>query len=173
MAFWKKSPEEKKQEAQKQEGLKAANLSSPALKTAGIPPKEDSASASVPLRGPEDRLSERYGKIRSALGPGTVIQGRLSFDAVVRIDGKLQGEVFSSKPLIVGPTGQIDAQIEVASLVVLGLVKGKVKATEKIEVWADGRLEADVATPSITIEEGAVFSGSCTMPAKNAGAGRK
>ncbi len=123
-----------------------------------------SAVAVQTRREPEDKLVDRFGKIRSALGPGTVIQGRLSFDSVVRIDGRLSGDIFSSKPLIIGTTGYVDAQIEVASLIVLGTVRGKVRATERIEVWAGGQLEAEVTTPSILIEEGAVFSGSCVMP---------
>ena len=45
----------------------------------------------------EECLSEKYGKVRSALGPGTVIQGRLSFDTPVRIDGTLSGDISSSE----------------------------------------------------------------------------
>jgi cytoskeletal protein CcmA (bactofilin family) len=113
----------------------------------------------------EDAITARYGKIRSALGQGTVIQGKLSFDTPVRIDGRLSGEVYSSKALIVGKTGQIDAHLEVASLIVMGAVSGKIKATERIEIWSGGRLSADISTPVLVVAEGCFYSGACSMPA--------
>jgi len=106
---------------------------------------------------------ERFGKVRSALGPGTVIQGKLSFDTPVRIDGKLSGEIFSSKALIVGPQGWINAQIEVAALIVMGTVKGNVKATERVELFPGGKLDGDVSTPAFVMSDGSVFNGGCKM----------
>lgn len=120
----------------------------------------------------DDELQERFGKIRSALGPGTVIQGKLSFDTPVRIDGKLSGEVFSSKALIVGTSGSVEAQIEASVLIVQGIVKGNVVASERIEIAKGGRLEGDICSPVLVVEEGASFSGGCSMGARAAGTGR-
>jgi cytoskeletal protein CcmA (bactofilin family) len=106
---------------------------------------------------------DRFGKLRSALGPGTVIQGKLSFDTPVRIDGKLSGEIYSSQAIIVGAGGSVEGDIEVASLIVLGLVRGKVVAHDRIEVLQGGRLEADFAAPIFTMEEGGLFNGRCSM----------
>lgn len=106
---------------------------------------------------------DRFGKLRSALGPGTVIQGKLSFDTPVRIDGKLSGEIFSSEAIIVGAGGSIEGDIEVASLIVLGLVRGKVTAHQRVEVLSGGRLEADFAAPVFVIEDGGVFNGRSSM----------
>lgn len=112
----------------------------------------------------DDLISDRFGKIRSALGPGTVIQGKLSFDTPVRIDGKLSGEVFSSRALIVGQTGRIDAQVQAASLIVMGSVNGSVKATERIEIWRGGQISGEISTPVLVVQEGSCFSVSCSMP---------
>jgi len=132
--------------------------------------KEGSPGFQSGVSNLDDLVSERFGKIRSALGPGTVIQGKLSFDAPVRIDGKLSGEVFSSRVLIVGQTGRIDAQVQVASLIVMGSVTGSIKAAERIEVWKGGELNGDIHTPILVVQEGSWFSGSCSMPAvRNSG----
>lgn len=122
-------------------------------------------SPSIPSSQPPslEATLERFGKARSALGPGTVIQGKLTFDTPVRIDGTLTGEVFSSKALYIGPSGKIDARIEAASLVILGSVKGNIKATEKIEILGSGNLEGQVSTPSLMIEAGCTFNGECSM----------
>lgn len=177
MSFWtKKSKEEEGQ-------VTSTTLPAPAvLGSNGLSPSSNSNSTTTNLSvgklsagdadlevgsnkkiNPEDVITERFGgKLRSVLGPGTVIQGKLSFDTPVRIDGKLGGEVFSTKALIVGPTGVVDARLEVASLIVMGKVNGSVKATEKIEVFAGGVLSADIQTASLVIDNG-IFNGVCKM----------
>jgi cytoskeletal protein CcmA (bactofilin family) len=115
----------------------------------------------------EERLVERFGKTRSALGPGTVIQGRLTFDTTVRIDGKLSGDVFSSKAIIVGRKGSIDAQIEVSALIVLGHVKGYIKATERVDILAGGYVEGSIETPCLVVESGSTLNGDCKMTLNN------
>lgn len=136
-------------------------------KTASVPsttvPTPATPTPSVASSSVADAQTDRFGKIRSALGPGTVIQGKLSFDTPVRIDGKLSGEVFSTDALIIGPSGSIDAQIEASHLIVMGVVKGTIKATKKIELLAGGRIESDVTTPALSMEEGSTFNGKCTM----------
>ena len=117
----------------------------------------------VPVAPPDRPASdaESVMRVRSALGPGTVIQGKLSFDAPVSIDGKLGGEVFSSKALLVGKTGIVDAKVDVASLIVFGRVRGTVSAAERVEIRAGAVVEAEIVTPILVVEEGGVFNGSC------------
>lgn len=137
----------------------------------GIKPQTNTATSSptntfapiIPTTASSKTDDERYGKVRSALGPGTIIQGKLSFDSTVSIDGKLTGEIFSSKTLLVGPSGLVDAHIDVASLIIKGTVKGVVRATERVEICEGGQLLGDVSTPSLVIQEGCVFSGNCVM----------
>jgi len=93
-----------------------------------------------------------------------VIEGKLAFDSPVRIDGHLKGKISAPKALIVvGPEGNVDAEIEVAFLVVMGKVRGTVQATEKIELLSGGCLEGDIETPKFIIEDDAVFHGQCAM----------
>jgi len=110
-------------------------------------------------------LEKKYGTVRSALGAGTVIQGKLSFDTPVRIDGSLIGEIFSSSVLIVGPQGSVSADINVETLVVLGSISGEIKARKQLEVFASGEVGGNIVTPSLTVEDGAYFDGTCTMSA--------
>ncbi len=106
---------------------------------------------------------DKFGKVRSALSEGTVIQGKLSFDTPVRIDGKLSGEVYSTSALIVGEGGEIDADVQAESLIILGQVKGTVQVSGRVELLEGGRLEGDVKTPVLVIQENTVFEGNCTM----------
>lgn len=168
MSFWKsgKKGDEESAQTPAMETIRGALAATGGKSTPA--PQESSrvTTPSVPSGAtevPGDLSGDKYGKIRSALGPGTVIQGKLSFDTPVRIDGKLSGEIYSTKALVVGETGDIQADVQVSTLVILGKVRGTVKATEKIEILKSGELIGDVVTGAISIEEGARFSGSCSM----------
>ena len=90
-----------------------------ALASTGNSMAKPAAAESAKSGEPKDfdsMVIERFGpSLRSALGPGTVIRGKLSFDTPVRIDGKLSGEITSTSAVIVGPQGVLDAKIDVES----------------------------------------------------------
>lgn len=105
--------------------------------------------------------------VRSALGAGTVIQGKLSFDTPVSIDGKLSGELFSSETVIIGKASIVDAQIEVRTLIVHGQVTGNIKATEKAIIHNGAILKGTLTTSSLVVEEGAILNCNFQMANKN------
>ena len=101
------------------------------------------------------------------IGKGCCFEGRLVFDDMVRVDGQLKGEVASEKGLlIVGEQGLVDAKVRVARLLAAGRVKGRVDAAEKVEIQKTGLVEADVASPVLTLETGAVFTGKVCLAQK-------
>ena len=102
-------------------------------------------------------------RVRSALGAGTVVQGKLSFDTSVQIDGKLLGEVYSSRTLVVGKTGSVDAVINVATLVVEGQINGRIVARERVEVRPGGVLCGEVSTPLLVVDQGGILQATCNM----------
>lgn len=149
-------------------GEEGSSTKSGAFRTpTGTPVLEEKKTA--PPRAPEQeseleaRLRERFGKASSALALGTVVQGKLSFDTSVRIDGHLKGELISSKTVIVGSEGVVDAKMDVDVLIVLGRVKGEVKAS-RVEIIAGGQVEGDVTTPVLVVEPNCVLNGTCRMP---------
>lgn len=155
MAFWGKKDDNEKNTKQ-----------SEAPFTLQAQQKDATSSALLAVKtetGPEFSKNDPYGKVRSALGPGTIIQGRLSFDTVVSIDGKLGGEIFSSKALLVGKSGVVDATIDVQVLIVKGIVRGTIRAAERIEIREGGQILGEVTTPVLVMDEGCVFNGSCAM----------
>ena len=110
----------------------------------------------------EEDLRRRFGtNIKSAIGPGTVIEGKFKFDSPVRVDGSLSGEITSSSVLIVGSEANIKGNIDVGSIIILGSVTAEINATDLVEIRAGGRLEGDITTQRIKVEEGGMFSGKC------------
>ena len=103
------------------------------------------------------------GEIKAFLGEGTDFKGILTFEGTVRVDGKLEGEVYTKDTLIVGESATVNAEINVHTIVISGVVRGNINATGKIEVHRPGKLFGNVNTPSLFIEEGVIFEGNCTM----------
>jgi cytoskeletal protein CcmA (bactofilin family) len=112
----------------------------------------------------ERDLRSRFGAdIRSALGSGTVIEGKFTFDSPVRIDGSLSGEIVSNSLLIVGEHAIVRAKVDVGSLIVLGEVVGDVNAADLVEIRATGSLRGDLSTSRIAIETGGFYQGSISL----------
>ena len=100
---------------------------------------------------------------------GTVVTGEANFKAMMRVDGHLSGRVSStSGTLIVGANGKVDANIEVAVAVIHGTINGDIIATQRLELGRAAKVNGNIQTPSLIIEQGAVFEGSCKMVQMNA-----
>ena len=112
------------------------------------------------------------GEIKAFLGEGTDFKGILTFEGTVRVDGKLEGEIYTKDTLIVGESAVVGAELNVHTIVISGVVRGNINATGKIEVHRPGKLFGNVKTPSLYIEEGVIFEGNCAM-AYDAGEGKK
>ena len=97
------------------------------------------------------------------LGKGTDFKGVVSFDGTVRIDGRVEGEIYISGTLIVGEHAVIEGIVSVGVLMNSGKINGTVTALEKIQILKPGVLVGDIRTPVIAIEEGSRFHGMCDM----------
>lgn len=109
------------------------------------------------------------GVLNGFLDQGSYFKGDLTFEDTLRIDGKFEGTIRSSKSLIVGDTAEIDADIDVGSVSIDGLVRGRVVARQKIEIHPHGRVFAELSSPVLKIEEGAFFQGACAMGSAEGG----
>ena len=115
------------------------------------------------------RNDKNYEKsIRAFLGEGTEFKGVISFEGTVRVDGVLEGEVITEDTFIVGAAAHVTANIQAGVVIIMGHVEGKIEAKEKCEIRLGSHVKGEVHTPSIYIEEGAVFEGACYMTGENA-----
>jgi cytoskeletal protein CcmA (bactofilin family) len=105
-------------------------------------------------------------EITALLGRGTRFEGKLFFEGRVRIDGSFKGEIRSEDTLIIGDGAEVQAEIDVATVIVRGgAVHGNVRAKTAIEIHAPGKLVGNIQSPSLFIERGVEFQGSCQMDA--------
>lgn len=101
--------------------------------------------------------------IKAFLGPGSQFEGKLLFDEIVRLDGTFRGEVISRDTLIVGETADLQAEINVGTLILSGRFKGNIKAARKVELRAPAQLEGNIETPVLVVEEGVLLNSNISM----------
>ena len=101
--------------------------------------------------------------IKAYLGSDALFKGTLSFEGTVRIDGRFEGIVQTNDTLVIGETGDMQADIDVGILVCKGKLKGTVVASKKIEMHPASKITGNVKTPAMSIELGAVLDGQLNM----------
>jgi cytoskeletal protein CcmA (bactofilin family) len=103
-------------------------------------------------------------EITALLGRGTSFEGKLHFEGRVRIDGAFKGEIQSDDTLILGDGAEVEADIVVATVIVRGgTLRGNVRAKTAIEIHAPAKVVGDLHSPSLFIDRGVEFQGTCKM----------
>ncbi len=90
------------------------------------------------------------------------LPGEFRFEGTLRVDCYITGPVRSLQgTLVVTETGEVDTDLFVPVAIVDGLVRGNIKANERVELGSSAKVIGNIETPSLRIEPGAVFEGHC------------
>lgn len=129
------------------------------------PPQDAPRAAAAPVPPGHKAAPE----VKTAvIGPNIRIQGELSGDEDLVVEGRVEGKISVSKGLRIGPQAQVNAEVKAHHVVIAGRVVGNVVAAEKVEILPSGILEGNIRSPKIAIAEGAQFKGSVDMSGKAA-----
>jgi cytoskeletal protein CcmA (bactofilin family) len=101
--------------------------------------------------------------VNTIIGKGASFDGLLEISGGLRVDGTLKGKIHNADIIFVGPSGTLEADVEAKECIVGGVVKGNIKAPDKVELQAKSQVEGDIITYSLVVEQGAVFHGNCQM----------
>ncbi len=102
---------------------------------------------------------------------GTDITGDLKSNGDIRIDGSLTGNLNTKGKVVIGTTGKIKGEVICKNSEVAGIVEGKITVGQLLNLKASSKIYGDIATSKLSIEPGAVFSGSCKMSDTETNAG--
>jgi cytoskeletal protein CcmA (bactofilin family) len=105
----------------------------------------------------------REDAIDTVIGEDITFRGSLVYSNTLKINGNFKGTIQSSGKLIIGNSGEVEADLDVGTLVVEGKLKGNVVAKEKIELKKPSELIGDIQSPILEVESGSRFLGNCSM----------
>lgn len=98
------------------------------------------------------------------IGQSIVFKGELTGDEDLEINGRVEGTVnLVNSQLTVAATGQIQAEVNAKSIVVIGRISGNLTATERVEIQETGIVDGDIKTPRLLVQEGATLNGRIDM----------
>jgi len=101
-------------------------------------------------------------EISTLIGYGYEINGEINGKSVIRIDGKVIGNVTTEGGLILGDKGVIIGNIQTKSAIIYGSVTGNVQAVQ-LEIKKTGVVNGDIKTETLEIELGAQYNGKLEM----------
>jgi cytoskeletal protein CcmA (bactofilin family) len=111
--------------------------------------------------------NENIGKDEvTIIGAGVVLEGKLSSNGNIRIDGAINGDITANGNVTIGETGEISGEIKAEVISIGGRVTGSINAKEKVVLESKAVLKGDIFTKILVVEAGAIFDGSSKMSDK-------
>ncbi|MCH7772191.1 MAG: polymer-forming cytoskeletal protein [Bacteroidetes bacterium] len=90
---------------------------------------------------------------------GVKIEGKITSSGNIRVDGEIQGDIFSESNITIGEDAKINGLINATVITIGGKVSGIVRAKDKLILNSKCNLKGDIFTKNLVIEEGAKFDG--------------
>jgi len=94
---------------------------------------------------------------------GTEITGDIKSNGDIRIDGSLKGNLNTKGKVVIGPTGKVNGEVICKNSEVSGFLEGKITVGQLLNLKAASKILGDIASSKLSIEPGAIFSGTCKM----------
>lgn len=112
---------------------------------------------STPIEHPETIIAENV-----------TIKGTLAFHKLLRIDGLFEGELESQGRLIIGPSGQVKAHIELEEAIIAGKVEGNITVKKRLILRGHAKIIGNITAPFLSVEEGVSIIGQVYVTAPEA-----
>ncbi len=102
-------------------------------------------------------------QVPNIIAQGTNIVGDIVSDGDFRIEGSIVGTIKAKGRIVVGENGNVDGVITCSNADICGTVKATVEVENLTIFKATAVYSGDIKTKKISIEPGAVFTGTCQM----------
>ncbi|MBK8441940.1 MAG: polymer-forming cytoskeletal protein [Sphingobacteriales bacterium] len=104
---------------------------------------------------------------RNLISKGTNIEGTITSDGAIRIEGTFLGKLDSKSKVIIGDSGYIKGDIICESVDIEGTYEGTLNASGILTLKSTANVKGDLTYGKLVIEPGAIFNGTCNMNDKS------
>lgn len=102
-------------------------------------------------------------KVVTIIGTGTTFTGEVKSQGTIRVEGAINGRIQCEDTIVIHEAGKVKADLIAGQIIVSGQVEGNIFAHERLEVTEKGKIIGDITAPRVSIAEGVIFEGKCTM----------
>ncbi len=99
----------------------------------------------------------------TVVGPSVKIQGDLNSEGNIKIEGMVNGKVKTSQSVFIVPGAKITADVLAGNAVIGGEILGNIKISGHLVLQGTAKISGDITCSVLRVEDGAQFSGKCTM----------
>jgi cytoskeletal protein CcmA (bactofilin family) len=96
--------------------------------------------------------------ITSVVGNDMNFSGDIHGDGIVRIDGRVDGNISSKQGIILGEKANVEGALESDNIIIFGYIKGSIKCVELV-VKSTGAVQGDIVSDYLEVEMGSKFCG--------------
>ena len=100
------------------------------------------------------------------VGEEVTFKGTIRYQGTVRVDGRLEGEIYTDGNLIIGQKAVITAKVEAGTVTCQGRITGEILAKNRVKLLSPAVFDGSITSPLLSIDEGVMFNGSCNMSKK-------
>ena len=108
----------------------------------------------------EDQMADQNGEV-TIVGAGARLDGNVVSAGSLRIDGQVKGQINAEGDVALSPQSQVDIRAQNVS--VAGSFKGNIIVKGKAHVARGGRVDGNITSKTLVIEEGGIFHGQSIM----------
>jgi cytoskeletal protein CcmA (bactofilin family) len=109
--------------------------------------------------------------MKSIIDSEVVITGTVKTPGNIQIDGKLEGDLDCGGDAAIGKSAQIKGNMNVSSISVAGSINGNISAKDRIEMKATARVNGDIKSKRLAVEDGVTFVGKSEVNPSGANLG--
>jgi cytoskeletal protein CcmA (bactofilin family) len=99
----------------------------------------------------------------SIIGTGLRVEGDLTSDGVVKVEGTVVGTVRATRQVLVAKGGVVEGDILTLEAIVGGEVRGGIEAQERVELQTTSVVHGDITTKRLLVQEGGEINGVIHM----------
>jgi len=108
-------------------------------------------------------MAEQQGGEVTIVGQGAKLEGTVVSAGSLRIDGQVKGQINADGDVALSPQSQVEADIRAQNVSVAGRFKGNLIVKGKAHLARGGRIEGNITSKTLVVEEGGVFHGQSIM----------
>lgn len=109
------------------------------------------------------RMAEQQGGEVTIVGQGAKLEGTVVSAGSLRIDGQVKGQINADGDVMLSPQSQVEADIRAQNVAVAGRFKGSIMVKGRAELTRGGRVDGNITSKTLVVEEGAIFQGQSVM----------
>ncbi|HSL11245.1 MAG TPA: polymer-forming cytoskeletal protein [Actinomycetota bacterium] len=102
------------------------------------------------------------------VGAGARLEGTVVSAGSLRIDGQIKGQINADGDVTLSPQSQVEADIRAQNVSVAGRFKGNIIVKSKAHLASGGRIDGNITSKTLVVEEGGTFHGQSIMDASAA-----